>query len=345
MRMKNLIKISLLLTCFLWLSGCNEEEKEIFKPGIKAADVNFEATGGSGYIDVTAKGSISASAEASWCTVSVSGQRINVTVSSNSEQMGRSTLVTISADGETLTVPVNQYASMLLLDNTVLSFTLSGGEKEVNVVKSSMPFQISTDVDWITYSVDGQKISITANAAPAPRSAIVNITMGNVVRKIEVNQVPAYEDLLGDWTLKHRSNQTGVKVTISQKTAGRSYTLSGIPVTPTGTGSCEVTFNASNAHLNLTSGQYLGVFEGEYVYLCLVSEAGSFTWSSTATYEAAIDGAASQLTYKFSNNGSWAGQVINGILPAFFTAEPPAGASYDGQYYVLYDLVLVKLNS
>jgi hypothetical protein len=343
--MKNLIKMSLLLTCFLWLSGCSEEEKETFKPGIKAADVNFEAGGGSGYIDVTAKERISASAEASWCMVNVEGQRINVTVTPNTNQMGRSTLVTISADGETLTVPVNQYASILVLDNTILSFTLSGGEKEVNAVKSSMPFQISTDVDWITYSVNNQKITITVNAAPAPRSAYVEVTAGEIVRKIEINQVPVYEDLLGDWTLKYGSNPAGVKVKISPQTAGQSYTLSGIPVTPTEFGSCVVTFNASNAHLNISSGQYLGLYEGEYVYLCLLSAAGSFTWNTSPTYEAVIDVSASQLTYKFGNNGSWTGQTINGVLPAFFSTETPAGASYAGQYYILQNLTLVKLNS
>ncbi|MDR2385170.1 MAG: hypothetical protein LBD80_05860 [Tannerella sp.] len=340
--MKNLIKISLLLTCILYLSGCSEDEKETFKPTVTKADVNFEAAGGNGYIDVSAKGNISASAEASWCTVSVSGQRINVTVTPNGDQMGRSTLITISADGETIAVPVNQYAPILVLDYTTLSFSFSGGTKEINAVKSSAPFQVSANADWISCSVSGQKISITLTETATPRFADIDVTMGNLVRKIQINQIMSYEDLLGEWTLKYRDNPTGVKVTFTQKTAGQSYVLSGIPVSPTASGACEVTWNASNAHLNLAGGQYLGVYGGEYVYMCIISEQGMFTWSSTATYEAAIDASASQMTYRFGNNGSWTGQTINGILPVFFTTATPSSASYNGQYYILQDVVLVK---
>ena len=96
---------------------------------IVSSNVTFESAGGTGTIKVNAISEITATSNKDWCTVSVNGDIINVSVIENNDMSGRTAAVTIT-DGEASRVAVlfciiNQNWGMLLLMPVVLLQYLS----------------------------------------------------------------------------------------------------------------------------------------------------------------------------------------------------------------------------
>lgn len=112
--MKKITSIFALLLCVFVFSCSNDDDKETSSLQIVSSNVTFESAGGTGTIKVNAISEITATSNKDWCTVSVNGDIINVSVIENNDMSGRTAAVTIT-DGEASTlVPVSQGGCVIL---------------------------------------------------------------------------------------------------------------------------------------------------------------------------------------------------------------------------------------
>ena len=87
--MKKITSIFALLLCVFVFSCSNDDDKETSSLQIVSSNVTFESAGGTGTIKVNAISEITATSNKDWCTVSVNGDIINVSVIENNDMSGR----------------------------------------------------------------------------------------------------------------------------------------------------------------------------------------------------------------------------------------------------------------
>ncbi len=343
-KMKNIFRVTVLLLLSVWIIGCSDDADDV-KPSVIKSDVNFTAEGGKGTIEVSAQNNITASSDNDWCVVNVTGAIVEVTVTANENPLGRTALVTLQAGSETLSVPVTQAGMLLLLDTDELSVFFAGGEGEVTVTKNLLPFHVAVADDWVTYSVDGNKIIFTVEPSVIPRVTYASVTSDILTRYVEIYQGPSYSDLLGNWVMTYTvgGSNYNIPVKLLQKTAGTTYTLSGIPINSQYTANLQVTFNPLSGNLAIAAGQYIGNLGSEYYTFCLFSSQGNLSWDTTAQYEAMIDLSQPVFRYRFADNGTWPDNTVMGFSPETFYTEKPSMLSHWGAYYQYINVVLTKL--
>ena len=329
-------KLLLIILSCLYLTGCNDDSENPVAFRIVRSDVTLPAVGGEGTIEVSPFENISATVDQDWCTVSVSGHIITVTVPANEGVMNRTALVTISSGAEKLYVPVTQYSTIFSVSAEKLIILRTGGARQVTVT-TNLEKNVSIDDDWLTYVMEGNVITFTAapNAEAGARQAVVTVTVGKHTAQIEVVQI-SYEDLLGDWNLSFTDDEgtaATAAVTLTADVDGSSYLMSGLPAGLV----AKVLYN--NGNLVIESGQYLGMYSVYYLYLCLW-DGGSLTWDSSVQYEAA-PGFSNGWSYSFADNGTWTG-TVQGALVAAFEDETPSGSGYAGYLLDIDHWVMTK---
>ena len=90
--MKKITSIFALLLCVFVFSCSNDDDKETSSLQIVSSNVTFESAGGTGTIKVNAISEITATSNKDWCTVSVNGDIINVSVIENNDMSGRTAI-------------------------------------------------------------------------------------------------------------------------------------------------------------------------------------------------------------------------------------------------------------
>ena len=131
--MKKITSIFALLLCVFVFSCSNDDDKETSSLQIVSSNVTFESAGGTGTIKVNAISEITATSNKDWCTVSVNGDIINVSVIENNDMSGRTAAVTMVKHPlwflfhrvAVLFCIINQNWGMLLLMQVVLLQYLS----------------------------------------------------------------------------------------------------------------------------------------------------------------------------------------------------------------------------
>ena len=332
--------------------ACKDDDHayEVLTLPIVKSEVDFEAVGGVGTIEVDTKEAVSVEDfSADWCSVTVSGNIITVTAAPASSIEGRTVMLRISSGGKNTAIPITQLGTVFSINETSLAFTLAGGERTINVL-SNMPVTVNIPVDWATYNIEGDSIKFTIDPSQSVRSTKAIIICGPRSEEVEIAQIPSYADFLGEWTMYYSDLDADLTdlsrvVTLEQNVINQSFKLNGIPVITNGEPiPFLVAYNPSNGRLVISGGQQMGTYTigGATYYVSLTLLGGtSLTWSSTVQYEAALDLTQPALTYRFSDNGSWS-YPVHGIFPAFFSAATPSAATYAGGFFEYDNIVLVK---
>ena len=167
--MKKITSIFALLLCVFVFSCSNDDDKETSSLQIVSSNVTFESAGGTGTIKVNAISEITATSNKDWCTVSVNGDIINVSVIENNDMSGRTAAVTIT-DGEASTlVPVSQGGCVILYNKSELghAFTYAGGSATVSFsTTASYSIEVPAEAQsWLSYTLDEENRTITFNVA------------------------------------------------------------------------------------------------------------------------------------------------------------------------------------
>ncbi len=152
-----------------------------------ATSLSYEATetGEKSVAISTNASSWSATASASWITLSQNGNTLKVNVTSaNTGTSARSANITINAgDATPVIISVTQAAATSLSINpTSLSYGASEtGTKSVTITTNASSWDATASASWITLSKSGNTLSVRAstNTATSARSATITVTAGN----------------------------------------------------------------------------------------------------------------------------------------------------------------------
>lgn len=342
-------KLQIIFFIFLGILALSCEKKNGFdfpeaQLKVKEANIIFESEGGAGYIELMAPSTITAQSNSDWCTATVSGTTVNLSVEPNVGITGRSATITIHSEKESITVTALQAAAVMWLKDfpgKSLAF-LSEGETKATALISSFPIEVVDKPEWISYKIENDSLYLTAGAS-IPRKG--QITFSSAGRNItyEILQV-SYAGMLGDWELQYtnpsQSNRLETTtITFEEKEKNISFWLKGLTITGSNKAEIIVDYSATTNNTSINAGQFLMIDSNNmYIYLCLRNNGGSYTWSGSlaGTLDIADD---ATVTYSFVNPSSY-----NGIGFYLFNAEGPSSATSTGRSYRrLMNMVMTKL--
>ena len=210
--MKRIYRITLLVVgCFLGLVSCRQKEEEPIEwrteLQVVSSDLVFSPFGGSGSAVLNLSGA-SVTSNASWCQASVSGETINVTVGEWGGLESRYAVLTASRNGENVDITVMQYGVNFAGVDLPSSLTVTGEAGTYSYpCSANASINVSSDADWISSSVANGSLDLTIpkNTEKSVRSATVTVTIGDIVRTVEVLQYPVFENT-SDWVVTYSGN-------------------------------------------------------------------------------------------------------------------------------------------
>lgn len=265
---KTLILLAITALCALSCAEKPMENPYAVNPTIKivSADVLFSIKPSTGSIVVDAQSNYTATCQASWVSLSTSGNTVSVTVDGNPDIYGRSAIVLLTCEDYSTEVCIQQNG--ITYNNEFVSY--EGGSFVIDASSLGQAFTVSCDDSWITYIVEGEKINVTVdkNSKPADRTAKIKVESPTADLIYVISQNWQF-DLTGKYTLEYYANSTTTTVTTAEVTFTRSDTNK-TQYFITGLKDYTIVANANeeDATLSLTNGQYLGQYSDVYHYLC-----------------------------------------------------------------------------
>ena len=192
------------LAVLLALVSCRKENEQVveWKTELQAVKSNlvFAPGGGTETLEVNLS-SVTAKADKDWCSVSVSGNIISVTVTANENKQSRYAQVTISSGTESIAAPVIQYgevfAGMEMEDLEVLP----EGTTVRYSFQSNVALEMNSDQPWVHFDTDEKSGIVTMTVDEHKdfgyRFATVTYKAGSNTGSIMVSQEPAYREISG----------------------------------------------------------------------------------------------------------------------------------------------------
>ena len=221
--MKRLLYITLSVVLFASLSACSDDSKvnevDLGYLKLESSNVNFTYVGGTGTIVAATTSTVTAvSADQTWCTVTVSANTVTVVALPNEELQGRSTSITVSADGRKIVVPVSQTSSSLAISTTTpLTFTAAASSQNVTFAAPDDAIVTgSSSETWATVEVTNStkiaRVTVTANTGANSRTATITLSTGNISKTFDIAQQDGRPVAAGTIT---ESNVTATSVTLN----------------------------------------------------------------------------------------------------------------------------------
>lgn len=215
--MNRIFRAILLSAALAGVFSCGKSDEDLYKLNVKeevtvvtGADIAFKAIGGDGYIVVSSQnlhGNLVATTQsASWCHLSVEGNRIKVVVDEYTGLESRYAVVEMKAgeaEGKTIVhqfgVIVKEFAPF------DLTFRNGASRKAFFYDANETVVQASVDADWLrldnTTYPDSLVVSVLDNPGKEYREAEVHWSIGEMKGSFFVSQFDlADAGLLGDWT-------------------------------------------------------------------------------------------------------------------------------------------------
>ncbi len=347
------IIFSALLTVFM-VSSCKDDEINPYSLGktisVVSQSVIFDAPAATGTVVVASDGgSITASADAPWATVSVSGNTVNVSVTENDNINGRSSLLTIKNGSDSVNVTIQQRGFVFRLDAGSITADDDAQEKSFGLIHNT-DVSIKTSADWLTAAIDGDsfKVTLTANDTKHLRSGYVYYTAGTYTDSIRVVQYDFEKDLAGDCILLGTNTSNGEQVvlgaTFSYDKATSKYVLDLPDFTDW---KLHLGFNASVPSASIYAADQIGEYSGGYVFSTLWDlDQGYLSWSSSVSISGDFQyDEAQKVTYiYFEDNGSWSGYNVGALRFELFSSTTLSGAARKGLLLGLAEPMLLRFN-
>ena len=212
--MKNLYYILLSIIVCGYMASCDDNgyDTPAQQLVVTKSEVIFEALGGSSSVEVSSPNVISATVNKNWCTLTLSGNKITVSVAENASIEGRNATIEIKSGSETVYVSVAQsgFISDFRIPESVR--VSMGGDVLEYYAQSDFPVDISIDVPWITYELVDGKLVLTVAESAVMQSGTVTVTTTYIlngvaktkVQTLVINQdIPTYTYFVGNWKLSY----------------------------------------------------------------------------------------------------------------------------------------------
>lgn len=233
--MKRFIQSSVLLMVLSLAVACGEKEPVWVEPthtmSVEQSDLVFEPAGGSASFVVKAENPFTAATDRDWCTASVNGSEVAVTVTANPHNETRYARVNLTSGDEKLGITVQQ-AGIIIKGFTPKDTLVSGSAHvlEYNYTSNGGELTFNSSQDWITVAqADGTvTVSIAANDAGV-RSGTVNYELGTLKGSFDIKQFPVFS-VNADWKPAYGGKsiyqdlvQDIFTVTVEAASAGATY--------------------------------------------------------------------------------------------------------------------------
>lgn len=183
------------LPLFIHLSCTKEEPLFIDVDSITVTLPNYN---GVGEVEVSSNGNWTASAAASWCSITPSAGSgnaiIRVTLSDNGTERERNTTLNIGGGGVTKFVKIVQQSGTLQVNGTPVILQSEGGESSFSITSNSRwSIVVPPEATWLEVTpVSGElnsTILVTAVANPlSQREALLKVQFGSQERSVTVTQ-------------------------------------------------------------------------------------------------------------------------------------------------------------
>jgi len=183
--------VSCAIGAVLVLTGCGKDELTGYVPqaetiSILHNDLTFSAQGATATVSVSADAPVTATTDANWCSASVSGTTVSVTVEPNTAFEGRTALLTIASGAATRTLPVQQRGMVLGSLPVSSHYSPNSGDSFTYTIAHDLPMTIEASQPWIHADIDGEQLSV----------AIDKNELGHIRRGYVVCQSAGYTDTL-----------------------------------------------------------------------------------------------------------------------------------------------------
>lgn len=161
----------------------------------------FGAEGSSATVTVETAGPVSATVDADWCTATVSGKVVSVTVQANRSFEGRTAMLTISADGSSRRLPVQQLGMVLASLPVSSHHAPTSGDTLTLTMHHDLPMTASSSQSWIHASVEGDVLKVITddNRGGHIRRGIVVTESGGYTDTLRIAQYDLMDDIAGSY--------------------------------------------------------------------------------------------------------------------------------------------------
>ena len=270
------------------LAGCSEDyvpaEGGIEK--IESTDLNFTAAGGEGSITVDGFGWITAVSNRDWCEVRVEGTIVHVMVAESQEPTSRSAVVTISAEGKSVEVPVVQAGALVTLGDYESShvFGYEGGTFTFSF-ESTTGYIIEIPEEaksWISYVEDTDeeaaaegwtRLVFTAapNEAEVLRGAEVSFSTGGRDILFSIVEMEA-TDIIGTWDCSYTGgdgSEMSGQIQIAEDRQYGGYLMGELTL------GAQIPVDFSNGQFAILGGQIVGMYGKYYVMTGITQNGGT----------------------------------------------------------------------
>ena len=204
--MRKICTIALFTTLALLAAVSCRKEKEPqvieWRTELQAVRSNlvFMPDGGTETLEVN-RGSVNVTVDKSWCTASVSGNIISVTVPVNGGKQSRYAQLTITSGSETINAAVIQYGEVFGGMELVDMEVTKAGASFAYPYTSNLTVNVQADKDWVHVAFDEEKpivyVTVDPNEGFGYRFATVSYTAGSHSGSARVIQEPTYGAVTG----------------------------------------------------------------------------------------------------------------------------------------------------
>ena len=219
--MKKIISLVALLAGIIFITSCGSDEASYTsapKLEITSANVLFDAQGGNGSIVVNTTGSITATTDASWVTLSVQGNTVSVTAAPNITLDGRSAVINLVSGGTEAEITATQKGSVYgLYSDLDLKFDDAARSLSISIDHPSTVQLTSLD-SWIEASfneaTDQIDIQVAENKSGWRRSGKLVVETAGLRDTLKITQFDFLNDIQGTYLLVYQSNGQWVYTTV-----------------------------------------------------------------------------------------------------------------------------------
>lgn len=335
--MKRLYSFLVALLPLASLIGCESGEgnyETVKTIKVNSAELTFQPSGGSGSVVVEADGQITAVSSRPWCSTSVNGNTVTVTVSEYDGLDNRYADIIITSGGGSAKVTAHQYGLYFLLPEAKDSYHVEdvNGSVEIPLTHNNYEPEAVADVDWLSASYAGGNVIIKAvdNTTGALRTG--NITIGT--KKIRIEQWSFDNVFAGEYYWVGTTTSSGTKVDTmavdfknydpKAGTFEMDFKDAGVSLT--------TQFNENDLSFKVSGGLYCGetVYKNETAYIYTVVYAGgSVSWSANyyVTFTLALDKTTGKYQAPMEDVGTWSGKTISSVQFELFKSEALGSAN------------------
>lgn len=313
--MKRIFNLILCALCVISYTSCNDDEgieyTQVSPIKIISRDVNFPASASQGSIVVDAPGAFTVStSDQGWCTTTVSGSTIQVSVEENLGLESRNSMLTIRCGTDTTSIAVIQAGVIFDLGAGSRIWVNDEAKTYSYDIKCNTELTLTPSEDWISVSVEEGKmnVTLTENKTGHVRKGNIAYKAGTNEDQILITQYDFEKDIAGAYMFLFTNPSTGelqyINATLSK--TGNAYALK----LPDLEFTIPLTYNQATGDLILKAGQYMGDYGPYKIYTVLWdTNEGYLTWSTSAsmsaTFEYIVDEGVGYTIVPFEDDGSW----------------------------------------